>query len=256
MPSRLPAPQTVLRSSRRIRAWLSSRRSPSGSPCALAMFAFGVPWAISVRTMISDGCVVSAFAFSIAVAIAAVSSPSATCCTVQPYASKRLPTSSVNARLVLPSIVISFLSYRRISLPKAEVPGERSRFRSDALHQAAVARERVGVVVHDGEAFAVELGSQARLRHRQANRVCDALPQRSCRRLYADGMPNSGCPGVLLPHWRKFFSSSIEQPVAKQVQQRIFQHGRMSRGEHKTVSARPLPHPWDRASSASRASAP
>ena len=52
-----------------------SASAPSGSPCALALFAFGVPWAISVRTMMSDGCVLSAFAFSIALAIAAVSSP-------------------------------------------------------------------------------------------------------------------------------------------------------------------------------------
>ena len=80
---------------------------PSGSPCALLVSArFGLPKPMIVRTTMSDGRAVSAFAASIAASIAARSLMSATCCTCQPYASNRIPASSVYVSSVGPSIVM------------------------------------------------------------------------------------------------------------------------------------------------------
>jgi hypothetical protein len=69
---------------------------PSGSPCALWVSTlFGLPYPMCVRTTIIDGRPVSAFAARIARSTASRSFTSGTCCTCQPYASKRLPASSL-----------------------------------------------------------------------------------------------------------------------------------------------------------------
>lgn len=66
---------------------------------------------------------------------------------------------------------------------EAEVPREAARLGGDALLEAAVAADDEGVRVDDGEALAVELGGEVRLRDRHADRVRDALPERPRRNL-------------------------------------------------------------------------
>ena len=71
-----------------------------------------------------EGRVLSAFASSIALPIASKSLPSSTVIVWKPNASIRLFTSSVNAKSVLPSIVILLLSYKTINLLKPNVPAK------------------------------------------------------------------------------------------------------------------------------------
>ena len=85
--------------------------SPSADPWAAPVFClFGAGQPMIVRSTISDGRPVSAWATASARSTAARSSPSSTCCTCQPYASYRVPTSSVNAMAVLSSIEIRLAS--------------------------------------------------------------------------------------------------------------------------------------------------
>ena len=65
---------------------------------------------------------------------------------------------------------------------------ERASLIGNALFQTAVAAQRVGVVVHDGEIFAVEDCRKVRFGKRHAHRVRDALTERARRRFHAGGM--------------------------------------------------------------------
>src|SRR5690606_29446606 len=64
-------------------------------------------------------------------------------------------------------------------LAQAQSAGQRSYFVGDAFHQAAVAQERIGVVVNNIVTRAVELGGQRLFGKRKAHGVCNALPQRA-----------------------------------------------------------------------------
>ena len=68
---------------------------------------------------------------------------------------------------------------------EAEMAGERGRLRADAFHQAAVAADRVDVVVEDLEAGLVVAAGEPLARDRHADAGGDALPQRTGRRLDA-----------------------------------------------------------------------
>ena len=125
-------------------------------------------------------------------------------------------------------------------LTKAKVAGERRGFRSDAFHEAAVAGERIGVVIDNRESFAVELGGKARFRHRHADCSRNSLPKRASRGFHAVRMAELRMTRRFAAPLTEVFELFHRQSVAKQVQQRILQHGSMSRGEHKTVSARPV----------------
>lgn len=60
-------------------------------------------------------------------------------------------------------------------LAQAQVARQGAGLGGDALLQAAVAADDVGVVVHHGRALAVVDGRQVRLRHGQAHGVGDSL---------------------------------------------------------------------------------
>jgi len=71
----------------------------------------------------SDGRLVSAFAAMIAASSAPTSrSPCSTCCTCQPYAAKRAPTSSLITSDSGPSRVTLLSSYSHSSLPSPRWP--------------------------------------------------------------------------------------------------------------------------------------
>ena len=64
-------------------------------------------------------------------------------------------------------------------LAELEGAGQRTGFVRDAFHEAAVADEAVGVVIDDRQAFAVELAGQQFFGQRHADRVGQALAQRT-----------------------------------------------------------------------------
>lgn len=74
---------------------------------------------------------------------------------------------------------------------------ERASLIGNALFQTAVAAQRVGIVVHDGEIFAVEDCRKVRFGKRHAHRVRDALAERAVVVSTPGVWPYSGWPGVL-----------------------------------------------------------
>ena len=111
---------------------------------------------------------------------------------------------------------------------------------ADALHQAAVAQEGVGVVVHDLVAVAVEFAGQQLLGQRHADRVGDALAERAGGGLDAGGVAVFGVAGGLAVELAEALQLGDRQVVAGQVQQRVDQHRAMAVGEHEAVAVGPL----------------
>ena len=118
--------------------------------------------------------------------------------------------------------------------------GQRAHFMADALHQAAVAQEHIGMVVDHLEAGPVELRGQHLLGQRHADRVGQTLAQRSGGGFNAwreTVFRVTGGPGMQLPetpdlrHW---------QVIAGQVQQRVQQHRRVAIGQHEAVAVDPV----------------
>src|SRR5215510_5925727 len=60
-----------------------------------------------------------------------------------------------------------------------QMGGERSRFRADALHQAAVAAHRVDLVIENVKAGPIVVVGEPLLRQRHADAGCNALPERT-----------------------------------------------------------------------------
>ncbi|OPZ34655.1 MAG: hypothetical protein BWY96_03059 [Spirochaetes bacterium ADurb.BinA120] len=101
---------------------LFTSSSPSGAPCDSSLPSMpGLPLAMRVLAITSEGREVSRRAASSAASIASQSCPSILC-TCQPQAPKRAPTSSVNTSSVEPSMVMSFESYITMSRPNAQCP--------------------------------------------------------------------------------------------------------------------------------------
>jgi hypothetical protein len=111
---------------------------------------------------------------------------------------------------------------------------------ADTFHQATVAQEDVGVVVNHRVTFAVELGGQQLLGQRHADRIGDALTQRSGRGFHAGGDTHFGVTGSLAVQCAEVFQLGHGQLVTGEVQQRIDQHGTVSVGQHKAVTIQPV----------------
>ncbi|MNV15823.1 hypothetical protein D3C71_1065620 [compost metagenome] len=124
-----------------------------------------------------------------------------------------------------------------VELPGA---GQRHGFVADTFHQAAIAQEGVGVVVHHGVAFAVELGGQQLFSQRKAHGVGNALAQRAGGGFHASGVAHFGVAGRLAVQLAEVLQLANRQVVAREVQQRVQQHGAMAVGKHKPVAVKPL----------------
>ena len=119
-----------------------------------------------------------------------------------------------------------------------QMAGKRDRLLADALHQATVAADDIGVVVHK---FAAEPGSHAALRQRHADRVGEALAER------AGGGLDPGGDAVL-----RMASGAaaelaeiadlvdIDIRIAGQIKQRIEQHRAVPVREHEAVPVGPV----------------
>ena len=175
-PSRAPP------SSRAPRPRRAASRAPS--PCRLAC---GAGRRCGVRTTMSDGRSVSRLRRVERPPRARRGPPtSSTCCTCQPYASKRLPTSSVVNESVSRAVDRDLVVVVEVDeLAEPEVAGDRRGLGRDALHQVAVGADRVDAVVDDLVARAVEALGEEALGDRHADAVREALAERAGRRLDA-----------------------------------------------------------------------
>ena len=122
-------------------------------------------------------------------------------------------------------------------LVEPKMPGQRNRFVAEALHQAAVPGNHIGIVID--EIVAIARVQQA-LGQRHADGRSDALPQRPGGRLDAGRMailrmprclrsPLAECPEFVRCH----------ALVSRQMQQRVQQHRAMSGRKHEPVAVRP-----------------
>ena len=110
----------------------------------------------------------------------------------------------------------------------------------DALFEAPVAAQRIGVMVDDGEALAVEGGGEVRLGDRHADGVRDALPERAGRRFDAGRVAVFGVPGRFVPELAEVHHVLFGDVIPEEVQKRVVEHGAVPRGEDETVSVVPL----------------
>jgi hypothetical protein len=124
-----------------------------------------------------------------------------------------------------------------VELPRA---GQGHRFVADALHQAAVTQKHVSVVVDDLVAVAVEFGRQQLLGERHAHRVGDALAQRAGGGLDAGRVADLGVAGRLAVQLAEVLQLLHRQRVAREVQERIDEHGAVAVAEHEPVAIGPL----------------
>ncbi len=110
---------------------------------------------------------------------------------------------------------------------------------ADALHQAAIADEDVGVVVDDLVAVAVELGGEQLFGQRHADGVAQALAERAGRRLDARRDVDFRVAGRLAVQLAEVAQLADRQVVAREVQQRVLQHRAVAVGEDEPVAAGP-----------------
>jgi hypothetical protein len=126
---------------------------------------------------------------------ASASCPSIGPITFQPQATKRRAVLSMNQGCTWPSMLMPLSSYSAISLFSFQAPARAHGFVADAFHQAAVAQEDVGVVVHHVMAFAVEFGGQQLFGQRHAHGIGNALAQRAGGGFHAGGHAHFGVAG-------------------------------------------------------------
>ena len=120
------------------------------------------------------------------------------------------------------------------------MPGQRGRLRGDALHEVAVADDRVGGVVDDFESGAVVARGELRFGDRHAHGIGEALPERTGRDLHARRMPALGMPGRLAAPLAEVLDVVQREVVAGQVQQAVEQHRTVPGREHEPVAIEPV----------------
>ena len=124
-------------------------------------------------------------------------------------------------------------------LAQPEVAGDRHGLVRDPLHQVTVGADHVGAMVDDLQARAIEVLGQESLGHRHANRVADALPERTCRYLDAGRVTSLGMAGCARTPLAKAGEVLESQVEAAEVQQRVLQHACVSRAEDEAVAVGP-----------------
>ena len=117
--------------------------------------------------------------------------------------------------------------------------GKACGFGSRAFHHAAVAHEHKGVVIHDGETFAVELRGHVRFRHRHADGHRKALAERARCGFHACGVAVFRVAGRAAAGLAEVFEVIHREAVSVKVKQRVFQHGSMPCGKHEAVPPEP-----------------
>ena len=109
----------------------------------------------------------------------------------------------------------------------------------DALHHAAIADERIGMVIDDGVARPIEGGRERALRKRHADRIREALAERAGGGFDAEvqlALRMSRGLGAELP---KILQLLDRQGIAGQMQHGIQQHRCMAVRQHEAVAVPP-----------------
>ena len=127
----------------------------------------------------------------------------------------------------------------RDQLAELERAGQRAGFVRDALHQAAVAHEHVGVVVDDREPGPVVALREQLLGQRHADRVGEALAQRAGGGLDRGMLAGLRVSGRLRVQLAEALELGHRQVVAGQVQQRVQQHRAVAVGQHEAIAVGP-----------------
>ena len=140
--------------------------------------------------------------------------------------------------LALDGDVVGVIEQDQLAQPQRR--SQRGGFAGDPLHHAAVAHQRIGVVIDHREAGAVKLGRQVLFRHRHADCVGNTLAERARGGLYADSVAVFRMAGRFGAELAELLEILNRQTVAEEVQQAVHQHGAMAGGEHEAVAVDPL----------------
>ena len=119
------------------------------------------------------------------------------------------------------------------------VPRQRGGFRGDSLHEIPVAHDSVHLMIQEA-GVALEPRLHHALRERHADTVRKSLAERAGRGFDARRVPVLGMTGRLrapLAEALQLFHRKVE---LEEMEQRVEQHGRVSRGEHESIAVRPL----------------
>ena len=128
----------------------------------------------------------------------------------------------------------------RNQFAQPERAGQRTGLVGYALHQTAVAQKDPRMVVDDGVAIAVELGSEGFLCQRHPDGIRDALPQRPGSGLDARGITIFRVAGRLameLPELLQVFNGKF---IPGEVQEGVDQHRAVAIGQHEPVAIGPI----------------
>ena len=124
-------------------------------------------------------------------------------------------------------------------LAQTPVAGQRSGFRADAFHQAAIAANRIRIMIDDLVSRLVVASRQMGFGHRKTDGIGNALSERTGRRIDARG-------DVVFGMARRNAAELAELPdiiqtdrIAVQVKQGIEQRGGVAVREHKAIPVRP-----------------
>ena len=119
-----------------------------------------------------------------------------------------------------------------------QVAGKRDRLLTDAFHQAAVAADDVGVVVHE---IAAEAGSHTALRQGHTNRVGETLAQRAGRGLDPGGEAVLRMArGAAAELAEVADLVDVDVWIPGEIEQRIEQHRTVTVREHEAVPVGPV----------------
>ena len=118
-----------------------------------------------------------------------------------------------------------------------QMAGEIDRFMADAFHQAAVARDDVGIMINE----VAVAGSKCAFGDRHADGSGETLSERAGRRLDAERMPVFRVAGGLRPELTEALQL-VERHVwiAGQMEKGVEQHRAVARRQHETVAVRPV----------------
>ena len=119
-----------------------------------------------------------------------------------------------------------------------QVPGERDRLLADAFHQAAVAADDIGVMVHQVRA---EAGSHAALRQGHADRIGEALAERAGRGLDPGGEAVLRVArGAAAELAEVADLVDVDVRIPGEIKQRIEQHRAVTVRQHEAVPVGPI----------------